>query len=603
MTRTNLFYKTLLLIWLSGQMLWAQPQRILVDGVYGDWDGVMLTHNDPLGDPLSGDLDFGRLWVTNDEDYLFIRVEVGQEINLQDLNGVTLFLDSDLNPATGYAINGIGAELQWRFGDRNGFYYRNGATLPVSHAALGIVTAPTVTSTVFEIALARQARPDGSHLLFESDHVALLFQDRFIGGDLLPDNGGAPYSFSNDPLPPRVQVPIRPLQSNTIRFLSYNVLSDGLFAPSRQPSFARVLQALQPAIIGFQEIYDHDAVQVRDAVAAMLPGPQWYSAGIEPDIFAVSRYPISSSFAIEGVNSSNHNGAFLLDLRPEFASDLLFIVAHPPCCANNSGRQYEVDAIMAFIREAREPGGELTLEPNTPIVIAGDMNLVGDAQQLTTLLTGEIVNTNPFGLSFAPDWDGSDFSDLLPVHTLLPMTFSWYSPSSSFSPGRLDFMIYSDSVIEPLQSFLLFTPALPADTLAAYGLLPGDATTASDHLPVVGDFRLSGVSGLPGSGREAANSFWLGQNYPNPFNPLTVIRYQLSVISDVSLAVYDLLGRRVQTLVTGRQAAGIHTVQWDGRDARGRAAASGIYSYELRISSPGRASQETALRRKMVLIR
>ncbi|MCB0296310.1 MAG: T9SS type A sorting domain-containing protein, partial [Calditrichaeota bacterium] len=119
-----------------------------------------------------------------------------------------------------------------------------------------------------------------------------------------------------------------------------------------------------------------------------------------------------------------------------------------------------------------------------------------------------------------------------------------------------------------------------ADTLAAYGLLAGDATTASDHLPVVGDFRLSGVSGLPRSDREAADRFWLGQNYPNPFNPRTVIRYQLSVVSDVSLTVYDLLGRRMQTLVTGRQAAGIHTVQWDGRDARSRAAASGIYSYE-----------------------
>ncbi|MCB0305592.1 MAG: endonuclease/exonuclease/phosphatase family protein [Calditrichaeota bacterium] len=603
MARTNFFHSTLLLLFLSGQLLIAQPQRILVDGTYGDWDGVALTHNDPLGDPLSGSLDFGRLWVTNDEDYLFIRIEVGQEINLQDLNGVTLFLDSDLNPATGYAINGIGAELQWRFGDRSGFYYRNGATLPVSHAALGIVTAPTVTSTVFEIALERQARPDGSHLLFEGDQIALVFQDRFIGGDLLPDNGGAPYSFNNDPLPARVQIPIRPLHSNTIRLMSYNVLSDGFFVPSRQPSFARILQALQPAIIGFQEIYDHDATQVRDAVAAILPGQQWYGAGIEPDIFAVSRYPISSSFAIEGTNSSNQNGAFLLDLRPQFDSDLLFIVAHTPCCTNNTGRQYEIDAIMAFIREARAPGGELTLEPNTPIVITGDMNLVGDAQQLTTLLTGEIINTNPFGPSFSPDWDGSDFSDLLPRHTLLPMTFSWYSPSSTFSPGRLDAMIYSDSVIEPLQSFLLFTPALSADTLAAYGLLAGDATTASDHLPVVGDFRLSGVSGLPRSDREAADRFWLGQNYPNPFNPRTVIRYQLSVVSDVSLTVYDLLGRRMQTLVTGRQAAGIHTVQWDGRDARGRAAASGIYSYELRISAPGAASRETVLRRKMVLIR
>ncbi|MCB0292860.1 MAG: hypothetical protein KDH97_21580, partial [Calditrichaeota bacterium] len=63
MARTNFFHSTLLLLFLSGQLLIAQPQRILVDGTYGDWDGVALTHNDPLGDPLSGSLDFGRLWV------------------------------------------------------------------------------------------------------------------------------------------------------------------------------------------------------------------------------------------------------------------------------------------------------------------------------------------------------------------------------------------------------------------------------------------------------------------------------------------------------------------------------------------------------------
>jgi poly(3-hydroxybutyrate) depolymerase len=71
-------------------------------------------------------------------------------------------------------------------------------------------------------------------------------------------------------------------------------------------------------------------------------------------------------------------------------------------------------------------------------------------------------------------------------------------------------------------------------------------------------------------------NFYLYQNYPNPFNPATVISYQLSVNSYVTLRVYDLLGREVLTLVNERKDAGRYSVQWDARRF-----ASGIYFYTL----------------------
>jgi hypothetical protein len=55
----------------------------------------------------------------------------------------------------------------------------------------------------------------------------------------------------------------------------------------------------------------------------------------------------------------------------------------------------------------------------------------------------------------------------------------------------------------------------------------------------------------------------LSQNYPNPFNPVTVISFRLSAVSDVKLIVYDVLGRKVATLVEGEQRPGTHSVQWD----------------------------------------
>jgi hypothetical protein len=85
--------------------------------------------------------------------------------------------------------------------------------------------------------------------------------------------------------------------------------------------------------------------------------------------------------------------------------------------------------------------------------------------------------------------------------------------------------------------------------------------------------------------------FSLTQNFPNPFNPQTVISYSLDKTADVRLEVFDLLGRKVQTLVNGEMDAGNHDVIWKGTDQ-----GAGVYFY--RLSADGRS--ET---RKMVLLK
>jgi len=70
--------------------------------------------------------------------------------------------------------------------------------------------------------------------------------------------------------------------------------------------------------------------------------------------------------------------------------------------------------------------------------------------------------------------------------------------------------------------------------------------------------------------------FSLFQNYPNPFNPTTTIKYDLPNTSDVSLKIYDILGRKVKELVNTKQQAGRYEVQFDASHL-----ASGVYIYQL----------------------
>jgi hypothetical protein len=85
-------------------------------------------------------------------------------------------------------------------------------------------------------------------------------------------------------------------------------------------------------------------------------------------------------------------------------------------------------------------------------------------------------------------------------------------------------------------------------------------------------------------------------NIPNPFNPRTTLELTLAAPSDVDVAVYDLAGRRIKTLLRGHHEAGVHALVWDGTDELGRAVASGVYV--ARAEAAGR----TALRR-MALVR
>ncbi len=108
-----------------------------------------------------------------------------------------------------------------------------------------------------------------------------------------------------------------------------------------------------------------------------------------------------------------------------------------------------------------------------------------------------------------------------------------------------------------------------------------------------GSFRYSDVVGVE---IRTPSDFYLSQNYPNPFNPNTKISYNLTEDSKVTLKVFDVLGREIETLINKEMSSGYHFIDFNASRL-----ASGIYFYQLRVE--GRDGKIYNSIKKMVLIR
>lgn len=456
---------------------------VVIDGRFEDWQATEPAWSDPAGDARRDGADFGRLWMNSDAERVFFCFETGIELGLQGGNSITLLVDSDDDARTGRSHDGMGVDLEWRFGQREGAVYSNSGDNEserrrIEQSDLGFRQGPTVTSSIFEISFLRSALPCGDAIRIALRAGSASEDDR------LPDEtGGVRYELSDDA--PRLSEPmtLSRADANDLRVMTYNVLFDGLF--KRPAPFTRILRAVDPDVVCFQEIWSHSAQDAVDQVSLALPGgAPWYGGSTE-DGLIVSRYPILDGHSID--DAGNHWA--MIDLPDNlFTSDLSLISAHPPCCDNEEGRQEELDGIAAWMRELKLEGGR-SMATGTFIVIAGDMNLVGSSKQVETLVAGTIADEDRFGKTAAADWDGTPLADASPLHLGGREGYTWRDDTSRFAPGKLDYIVYSDSVMEITGGFVLRTEDLPNELLGLYGLRPGDTGEASDHLPVIADFR------------------------------------------------------------------------------------------------------------------
>ncbi len=461
------------------------PSAIVIDGRFEDWQAIEPSWNDSAGDVGGRGIDLGRLWAASDAERVFLCFETGIELGLQGGNDIALHIDGDDDISTGTARSGMGIDLVWRFGQREGAVYSGptGARRRIEQSDIGLRQGPTVTSTTFEISLLRSSLPPGDAIRI------CITTGSHPGSDRLPDTDGGVRVALSDAASSDAAFDAPDARSlerehpDDLRVATYNVLFDGLF--KRPAPFIRILRAIDPDVICFQEIWSHTAQQAVDQVNLALPdGAPWYGGSTE-DGLIVSRYPIIEDQSLD--EAGNHWA--LIDLPDEtYGADLSLVSAHPPCCDNEQGRQEELDGIAAWMRDLKL-GGSPGIPSGTFIVIAGDMNLVGSSKQVETLVAGSIGDERRFGRAAAADWDGTPLSDASPLHIGGREGYTWRDDTSRFAPGKLDYIVYSDSVMEMTGGFVLRTEDLPRDMLARYGLRASDTGEASDHLPVVADFR------------------------------------------------------------------------------------------------------------------
>jgi hypothetical protein len=225
-------------------------------------------------------------------------------------------------------------------------------------------------------------------------------------------------------------------------------------------------------------------------------------------------------------------------------------------------------------------GGEGTSEAVTVMVGSrldppGDAFDLGGLQVTETDVDGMLDDTVLFGgISLEDSLDPGPLEDMLNVHlTLGGVGFGetkTFCVDSAFVPPAGNWIIAdaAGTTTPPLMGPAL---CIPVSTLN-----PNDLADDKKAVPHVFD---------------------LAQNYPNPFNPATVIKYSVARKTHVNIAIYNILGQNVVTLVNEEKDAGaVHEVVWDGNDNNGEQVASGIYFYKMHTT-------EFVETRKMALMR
>jgi len=348
------------------------------------------------------------------------------------------------------------------------------------------------------------------------------------------------------------------LEKTGTRLVTYNTLNTGILESDRQPKFQRIIQALDPDIISLQEHSEWN--EIGDIISSWFPEDTWYQGYTFRDLVVLSKYPIINQ---ANLISSERTMCALLQTDDPINPYLLILNSHFSCCDNDDDRQEQVDELVKVLREWRlNDNGPFDLPEGTPMFHVGDFNFVGYREQIETVTAGNIQDEGNYGSDFPLDWDGTAITDLFSRHTHKRMAYTWRSDGSSFNPGKLDYVLYTNSNLSILNHFVLNTLAMPDSVLNEWELEAEDTNEASDHLPRIVDFMVTDL-GITGE-LDLPQQYILSHPYPNPFNPQVMIPITLAREAHIQLRIYDIHGRLVISIADDVLPAGKKLFSWDG---------------------------------------
>ena len=156
--------------------------------------------------------------------------------------------------------------------------------------------------------------------------------------------------------------------------------------------------------------------------------------------------------------------------------------------------------------------------------------------------------------------------------------YFWFYGMDANSCNVVTFEITADSSIisDTLVTFIAYSEALNCENQPEYCII-GDTTIF--HIEIAGQ----GVLNTEDSYCPLEIS--LHQNYPNPFNPITSIRYDLPNDDFVNIAVYDMKGRLVKTLINSRESSGSKSILWDATNDKNEHVSAGLYIYAIQVGN------------------
>ncbi len=451
----------------------AQSPRITIDGEQDDW-------------PLS-------VTASADASSIFVRFSPDETLTLQGGQRCTRVLfDLDADATTGLHADSLGVDLEIQISPlpsdkgaalalgARAYAHAGGQRRTLAHTDVALEFAPTYAASDYELRISRGFDPDDARGVPALSR--LWGEGRVRGVVVQTDNAGAPLwrgeSFEVVLPAPRARRPSAgpvPPPAGALRVVSHNVLHA---SPERAPdAFARLYTALSPDVVLVQEWDAWNAARLEAWFDEHAPSETGWHAVAHPGdragVAVISRYPI-----IHAVDEPVHaQGSgwpvrFVGAVIDAPGGPLLAGSIHLKCCGfagspEDEQRKREARAINDHVRRVLDEHG---IER---CVLGGDLNLVGSRPPLDILRA-------------SLDADDTDLATVSPLVWGERTTHTWTDDKSAFTPGRLDWVVYSDAVLDNTFACVVESAALSHSARAAMGL-EADDSRASDHLPIVVD--------------------------------------------------------------------------------------------------------------------